>query len=189
VVKLTTVGTYRAALDNEISTKRGTERAVLFSTIAIIVLLLVAFPRPVIGLLALLPSVAGTMLALFVYSLLHQSITLMAIGFGSAVISFTVDYGIAYLLFLDRRHETRGLDATREVWSLGLLAMLTTAVSFAFLTLSGFSALAQIGEFTALGVLFTYIFVHGIYPVIFPVMPPAKRKSFLPLLALANRIA
>ena len=188
-VTLTPVGTYRAALDNEISTKRGMERAVIFSTIAIILLLLVAFPRPVIGLLALLPSVAGTMLALFVYSLLHPAITMMAIGFGSAVISFTVDYGIAYLLFLDRRHETRGLDATREVWSLGLLAMLTTAVSFAFLTLSGFSALAQIGEFTALGVLFTYIFVHGIYPVIFPVMPPAKRKSFLPLLALANRIA
>ena len=188
-ITLTPVGTYRAALDNEISTKRGTERAVIFSTIAIILLLLVAFPRPVIGLLALLPSVAGTMLALFVYSLLHPAITLMAIGFGSAVISFTVDYGIAYLLFLDRRHETRGLDATREVWSLGLLAMLTTAVSFAFLVFSGFSALAQIGEFTALGVLFTYIFVHTIYPVIFPVLPPAKKESFLPLLALVNRIA
>ena len=188
-VTLTPVGTYRVALDNELSTKRGMHRAVIFSTVAIIVLLLVAFPRPVIGLLALLPSVVGTMLALFVYSLLHPAITMMAIGFGSAVISFTVDYGIAYLLFLDRRHETRGLDATREVWSLGLLAMLTTAVSFAFLVLSGFSALAQIGEFTALGVLFTYIFVHAIYPVIFPVMPPARRESFLPLMALVNRIA
>jgi uncharacterized protein len=188
-VTLTPVGTYRAALDNETSTKKGTERAVIFSSIAIFLLLLVAFPRPLIGLLALLPSVAGTMLALFVYSLLHPSITMMAIGFGSAVISFTVDYGIAYLLFLDRRHETHGLEATREVWSLGLLAMLTTAVSFAFLFLSGFSALAQIGEFTALGVLFTYIFVHAIYPVIFPVMPPAGRDSFLPLIALANRVA
>ena len=188
-VTLTPLGTYRAALDNEVSTKQGTERAVIFSTIAIFLLLLVAFPRPLIGLLALLPSVAGTMLALFVYSLLHPSITMMAIGFGGAVISFTVDYGIAYLLFLDRRHETRGLAATREVWSLGLLAMLTTSVSFAFLFLSGFSALAQIGEFTALGVLFTYIFVHGIYPVIFPVMPPARRESLLPVMAFAGRIA
>ncbi|MCE5265937.1 MAG: MMPL family transporter, partial [Deltaproteobacteria bacterium] len=188
-VTLTPVGTYRAALDNEESTKQGTERAVIFSTIAIFFLLLVAFPRPLIGLLALLPSVAGTMLALFVYSLLHPAITMMAVGFGGAVISFTVDYGIAYLLFLDRRHETRGLEATREVWSLGLLAMLTTAVSFAFLFLSGFSALAQIGEFTAWGVLFTYIFVHGIYPVIFPVMPPARRESLLPVMAFAGRIA
>lgn len=188
-VTLTPVGTYRAALDNEISTKQGTERAVIFSSIAIFLLLLVAFPRPLLGLLALIPSIAGTMLALFAYSLLHPSITMMAIGFGSAVISFTVDYGIAYLLFLDRRHETYGVAATREVWSLGLLAMLTTAGSFAFLFLSGFPALAQIGEFTALGVLFTYIFVHAIYPVIFPVMPPAGRDSYLPLVALANRVA
>jgi predicted exporter len=188
-ITLTPAGTYRAALDNEVSTKRGTERAVLCSTVAIILLLLVAFPRPLIGLLALLPSVVGTMLGLFVYSLFHPSITMMAIGFGSAIITFTVDYGIAYLLFLDRSRETYGLEATKEVWSLGLLAMLTTAVSFAFLTVSGFTALAQIGEFTALGVLFTYIFVHVIYPVIFPVMPPASGKSWLPVQALANRLA
>jgi len=188
-ITLTPVGTYRAALDNEISTKRGTERAVLFSTIAIIILLLVAFPRPVIGVLALLPSAAGTMLALFFYSLFHPSMSMMAIGFGSAIISFTVDYGITYLLFLDRPYETHGLEATKEVWPLGLLAMLTTAVSFAFLAVTGFTALAQIGEFTALGVLFTYIFVHVIYPVIFPTMPPARGESLLPLQRFTNWIA
>jgi predicted exporter/2-polyprenyl-3-methyl-5-hydroxy-6-metoxy-1,4-benzoquinol methylase len=187
-ITLTPVGAYRAALDNEIGTKQGAERAVLFSTIAIIILLLLAFPRPVIGLLALLPSAAGTMLALFSYSLLHPSISMMAIGFGSAIISFTVDYGITYLLFLDRPHETHGLEATKEVWPLGLLAMLTTAVSFAFLAVTGFTALAQIGEFTALGVLFTYVFVHVIYPVIFPTMPPARGGSILPVQRLANWI-
>ncbi|HVP78962.1 MAG TPA: methyltransferase domain-containing protein [Thermodesulfobacteriota bacterium] len=188
-VTLTPAGTFRAALDNETRTKQGTKRAVLFSTLAIMMLLLLAFPRPLIGLLALLPSAAGTMLALFVYSLFHPSITMMAIGFGSAIISFTVDYGITYLLFLDRPYETHGLEATREVWPLGLLAMLTTAVSFAFLAVTGFAALAQIGEFTALGVLFTYIFVHLIYPVIFPTMPPARGESLLPLQRFANWIA
>jgi predicted exporter/SAM-dependent methyltransferase len=187
-ITLTPVGTYRAALDNETRTKRGTERAVLFSTIAIIILLLVAFPRPLIGLLALLPSAAGTMLALFFYSLFHPSMTMMAIGFGSAIISFTVDYGITYLLFLDRPYETHGLEATKEVWPLGLLAMLTTAISFAFLAVTGFKPLAQIGEFTALGVLFTYIFVHVIYPVIFPTMPPARGQSLLPLQRFINWI-
>jgi SAM-dependent methyltransferase len=129
------------------------------------------------------------MLALFVYSLFHPSITLMAIGFGSAIISFTVDYGITYLLFLDRPHETRGLETTKEVWPLGLLAMLTTAVSFAFLGVTGFAALAQIGKFTALGVVFTYVFVHVIYPVIFPTLPPARGESLLPLQRFANWIA
>ncbi|MBN1497152.1 MAG: methyltransferase domain-containing protein, partial [Spirochaetes bacterium] len=144
-------------------------------------LLLIGFPRPLLGLLALAPAVLGTIAATFVYSLFAKTISVLAIGFGGALISFTVDYGIAYLLFLDRSHETTGMEATKEVWGLGLLAMLTTAVSFAFLFVSGFSALAQIGFFASMGVLFTFIFVHTLFPLVFPVMPPAKREGFIPL--------
>ncbi|HYA15252.1 MAG TPA: MMPL family transporter, partial [Syntrophales bacterium] len=186
---LTPVGAYRAALDNELSAKRNVRRAVLFSTIAIALLLFVGFPRPLIGLLSLLPAFAGTMMAIFVYSLLHPSISMLAVGFGGAIISFTVDYGITYLLFLDRPYETRGLETTREVWSLGLLAMLTTAVSFVFLSVSGFPALSQIGQFAALGVVFTFIFVHAFFPLLFPVVTPAKRPPYLPLQCWVNRIA
>lgn len=186
---LTTAGAYRAALDNETSAKRDTRQAVIFSTVAIAVLLLLGFPRPLIGLLALLPAFAGTVMALFVYSLFSKSISMLAVGFGGAIISFTVDYGIAYLLFLDRPHETYGLEATKEVWSLGILAMLTTAVSFAFLFAGGFPALSQLGCFSALGVVFTYVFVHAIYPFIFPRVPPAKRESFLPLQRFVNSIS
>ena len=186
---LTPVGAYRAALDNETAAKTDTHRAVFISTIAIALLLLLGFPRPWIGLLALLPAFAGTMVAVFVYSLFQKSISIMAIGFGGAIISFTVDYGIAYLLFLDRPYETHGLEATKEVWSLGLLAMLTTAVSFAFLFVAGFPALSQLGAFAALGVVFTYIFVHAVYPFLFPKVPPAKRDGFLPLQRVADTMA
>lgn len=186
---LTPVGAYRAALDNEIAAKTDTHRTVLISTIAIALLLLLGFPRPWIGLLALLPALGGTMVALFVYSLFQNSISMLAIGFGGAIISFTVDYGIAYLLFLDRPYETYGIEATKEVWSLGLLAMLTTAVSFACLCIADFPALSQLGWFAALGVVFTYIFVHGIYPFLFPRVPPAKREGILPLQRIADTFA
>ncbi len=185
---LISIGAYRAALDNELSAKRNVQTAVLFSTVAIALLLIVGFPRPLIGLLSLLPAFAGTMMAIFVYSLIHPSISMLAVGFGGAIISFTVDYGITYLLFLDRPYETRGLETTREVWSLGLLAMLTTAVSFAFLSVSGFPALMEIGQFAALGVVFTYIFVHTFFPLVFPVMTPAKHSPYLPLQRIVNRI-
>lgn len=185
---VTPMGAYRAALDNEERAKRDTHRAVIFSTVAIIFLLLAGFPRPIIGMLALLPAFAGTIAALFVFSLFHKSISMLAIGFGGAIISFTVDYGIAYLLFLDRPYETAGLDASREVWSLSLLAMLTTAGSFAFLFLSGFPALTQLGFFAALGVVFTFIFVHAAYPFIFPKIPPASRGVFRPFEKLVNAV-
>ncbi|NPU83519.1 MAG: methyltransferase domain-containing protein [Syntrophaceae bacterium] len=174
---LTPVGAYRAALDNESAAKTDTRRAMVFSTVAVAILLLIGFPRPLLGLLALFPALMGTALAYFVLSLFRSSISVLAIGFGGAIISFTVDYGITYLLFLDRTRETRGLDTTREVWSLGLLAMMTTAVSFAFLFLSGFPALAQLGAFAALGVVFTFAFVHLVYPFLFPVVPPAGREG------------
>jgi uncharacterized protein len=185
---LNPVGAYRAALDNESATKKDTRRAVLISTVLIAILLILGFPRPLLGLLALLPSLAGTMMAFIVYSLIHDTITILATGFGGAIISFTVDYGITYLLFLDRPYRTYGLGATRESWSLGLLAMLTTAASFAFLSISGFPALAQIGEFAALGVLFTYLCVHAFFPLVFPTMPPAKRKGFVPLQRMVNSV-
>jgi len=185
---LTPVGAYRAAIDNEDAAKKDTRLAAIFATVGIIILLLVGFPRPFLGLLALVPAVLGTIAAAFVYSLFSSSISVLAVGFGGTIISFTVDYGIAYLLFLDRPIETRGFDASREVWGIGLLAMLTTAVSFAFLFISGFGALAQIGYFAALGVVFTYIFVHTLFPVVFPVMPPAKRAGLAPLQGFVNRL-
>ncbi|MBA4392094.1 MAG: hypothetical protein C0407_00920 [Desulfobacca sp.] len=186
---LTPVGAYRAALDNETAARNDTHRAILISTIVISLLLLLGFPRPWIGLLALLPAFGGTVMAWFVYSLFQKSISILAIGFGGAIISFTVDYGIAYLLFLDRPHETNGFEVTKEVWSLGLLAMLTTAVSFACLFLAGFPALSQLGVFAALGVVFTYIFVHAIYPFLFPLVLPAKRRGVLPLQWVADQLA
>ncbi|MBI5603260.1 MAG: MMPL family transporter [Deltaproteobacteria bacterium] len=185
---LTPVGAYRAALDNETAAKKDTQRALLVSTIVIALLLLLGFPRPWIGLLALLPAFGGTIIALFVYSLFQKSISILAIGFGGAIISFTVDYGIAYLLFLDRPYETQGMKVTKEVWPLGLLAMLTTAISFAFLFLAGFPALSQLGVFAALGVVFTYILVHAVYPFLFPKVLPAKRQGILPLQRLSDRL-
>ncbi len=180
------VGAYRAALDNETTIKDDTTRAVAISTACIALLLFLGFPRPWIGLLALFPALAGTMAAVFVYSLLQRSIPLLAIGFGGAIISFTVDYGVAYLLFLDRPSETRGLEVTREIWSIGMLAMLTTALSFAFLFVAGFPALSQLGLFASLGVVLTYAFVHGLYPFLFPTVRPAKRVGRLPLQHVAD---
>jgi predicted exporter len=186
--KLTLVGAYRAALDNEEMAIKDTRRALIFATLGIALLLLAGFPRPFIGILALVPAVLGAVAASFVYSLFTGTISILAIGFGATIISFTVDYGIAYLLFLDRPYETHGVEATKEVWGLSLLAMLTTAVSFASLFISGFPALAEIGYFTALGVMFTYVFVHTLFPVIFPTLPPAKREGFVPLRNFVNKM-
>ena len=77
---LTHVGAYRAALDNETAAKTGTHRAVLISTMAIALLLILGFPRPWIGLLALVPALGGSVTGLFVYSLFQKSVSVLPSG-------------------------------------------------------------------------------------------------------------
>jgi len=179
-VTLTPTGAYRAALDNELIIRKDVNTAVLLAAVGIILLLILAFPRPLIGLMSLVPALAGSAAAFFVYSLIHPSISIMVLGFGGAIISITVDHGIAYLLFLDCPHETRGKDASREVWAVGIMAVLTTIGAFIVLCFSGFPIFVQLGQFTALGVLFSFLFVHLIFPKIFPAVPAGSNRA-LPL--------
>ncbi len=186
---LISVGAYRAALDNETTAKRDVRIAITLTTLGIVLLLIFAFPRPLIGLLALLPSTVGAIAALFVCSFLFKSMSLLAVGFGGAIMAFTVDLGIAYLLFLDQPYTTYGKQVAREVWSAELVAVLTTVGSFLLLLISDFRILAEIGVFSALGVSFAFIFVHFVFPKIFPVMPPAKRQSNHLLIDVVKKVA
>ena len=172
---LTPVGAYRAALDNENIARRDMRMAILLTTLGIALLLMITFPRPLIGLLVLIPSTAGAILALLVASFFFPSLSVLAVAFGGAIMAFTVDLGIAYLLFLDRPYETSGKRAAREVQAAEILAALTTVGAFLLLLMSRFRVLAEIGLFSALGVTFAFLFVHWVFPLLFPVMPPALK--------------
>lgn len=186
-VRLTPMGAYRAALDNEFIARRDVQKAIFLATVGIALLLILAFPRPLIGLFAFLPALAGTVCAFFVLSLIHDTISIMALGFGGAIISITVDHGIAYLLFLDRCSPSTGRQASAEIWAIGLMAALTTIGAFAMLCLSGFPVFIQLGQFTALGIAFSFLFVHTVFPRIFPQLPPAAKRS-LPFRRMVERL-
>ncbi len=163
-ITLTPTGAYRAALDNETIVKTDVHRAIVWATIGIGVLLLAAFSRPLAGLMALLPAFAGTVMAFFVFSLIHDSISIMVLGFGGAIISITVDHGIAYMLFVDNGGQNSGQHASREIRAVGLLAVLTSIGAFGVLAFSGFVVFEQLGQFTAMGIAFSFLFVHSVLP-------------------------
>jgi predicted exporter/ubiquinone/menaquinone biosynthesis C-methylase UbiE len=185
---ITAMGAYRAVIDNETAAKSDASRAVFFSGLGIAALLMLAFPRPLMGLLAFVPAIFGTLAALAFYSLYKGSISIMALGFGGAIIAITVDHGISYLLFADRPHETRGKDASKEVWAVAFVAALTSSGAFFMLVFSGFPILAEIGQFAALGIVFSFFFVHTGFPLLFPKLKPAKRKKPLVLQKAVDRI-
>ncbi|MFW5957622.1 MAG: MMPL family transporter [Desulfosalsimonas sp.] len=188
-ITITPVGSYRAVIDNETAAKADTKNALSLATLGIALLLILSFPRPYIGLLAFLPAVFGTVCALAFYSIWNTSISVMSIGFGGAIIAITVDHGISYLLFLDRPYETSGREVSREVRAVALIAALTSAGAFFMLTFSGFPILAEIGQFAAFGIAFSFIFVHSCFPLIFPTLKPAGRGKRLLLQRGVDRIA
>lgn len=107
--KMFYTGAFRAALDNERIIRRDTSRALLLLvTIGLIPLALLSFRRLWLGLLSFVPAMAGTMLAVFVYSLTKDSIFAVTMGFGGAIIGIAVDHGMAYVIVLDRPLETKG---------------------------------------------------------------------------------
>ena len=187
-VTLSPVGAYRNALDNERIVRRDVTRALALSTLGIALLLIFLFPRPVIGLFAFLPAIAGTAAAFFVLALFHKTMSIMALGLGGAIISITVDHGIAYLLFLDRSRGSYGREASREIWTIGLMAALTTVGAFSALCLTGFPIFVQLGQFAALGIAFSYLFVHSVFPRIFSKLPAAGSRR-LPFRRLVDRLS
>jgi predicted exporter/SAM-dependent methyltransferase len=186
---LTPTGAFRAALDNETIIKGDVHRAILWATIGIGVLMLAAFSNPLTGLMALLPALAGTVMAFFVFSLVHESISIMVLGFGGAIISITVDHGIAYMLFVDSDGRHGGQQASREIRAVGLLAVLTSIGAFGVLAFSGFAVFEQLGLFTAMGIGFSFVFVHAVLPRILKTdrhdAAPARRRFS----RIVNRLA
>jgi predicted exporter/precorrin-6B methylase 2 len=168
-------GAFRAALDNERVIRRDTSRALIVVMIGLTLLVLVSFRRPWLGILAMVPALAGIMLATFVYGLIRGSIFAISMGFGGALIAIAVDHGLAYVILLDRPYETKGAEISREVWSVASLTVLTTIVALLCLAVLGIPLFTEVGLFAALGVGFAALFVHLFFPTLFYRLKGSKK--------------
>jgi predicted exporter len=180
-VRVVPVGAYRAALDNESIARKDANMIIIWVSVITLLLLSISFPRPWFGALSMIPGFVGPIIGLLVYSFLKPSMSILTLGFGGVIISFTVDQGIAYLLFLDRNREVSGNMASQEVWTATLITSLVNALAFLALQWSGFSILGELGLFAALGIIFTFLFVHVVFSKWFHTMKAASHRSILPI--------
>lgn len=187
-VKLTYAGAFRAALDNETIIRRDTNRALLIVSIGLLILVLCCFRRPWIGVLALVPAVAGVLLATFVYSIFQNTIMALAMGFGGALIAVAVDHGLAYVLLLDRGTTTEGKIVSHELWKIASFPVFTTVAALLALSFSGVPLFSEVGLFAAFGVGLAALFVHLFFPLAFPRLKGSPRKAWLPVGRFMDRI-
>jgi SAM-dependent methyltransferase len=67
------------------------------------------------------------------------------------------------------------------------MAVITSIGAFLILSSSGFLIFAELGQFAALGILFSFLFVHVVFPRIFPVMPQGSGRA-LPLRGVVSAL-
>jgi uncharacterized protein len=177
--KMVYAGAFRASLDNERIIKQDTSRALFLVTIGLIPLACLSFRRVWLGILSFVPAMAGTMLAVFVYALTHDSIFAVTMGFGGALIGIAVDHGMAYVILLDRPFETKGWEVAREVWSVSSMTVISTIIALLSLTVTGIPLFTQLGLFSALGVGLSALFVHVFFPLLFPRLKGSRKEKTL----------
>ena len=176
-LKMVYAGAFRAALENELIIRKDTSRTLTVVMIGLCLLVLVSFRRPWLGMLALVPAIAGIMLATFIYSLTRGSIFALSMGFGGALIAIAVDHGLAYVILLDKPYETKGLEISTEVWSVASLTVLTTIAALLSLAVLGIPLFTEVGLFAAMGVGFAALFVHLFFPTLFYRLKGSKREK------------
>jgi len=147
-LELTGVGAFGVELQNTIRAE-AQKRTILASSALVIVLLLV-YRKPRYLLLASLPISMGFLVGLAVVTMLFGSVHGITLAFGFTLMGVAIDYPLH--LFSHAR-QSDGQRAITSIWPTLRLGALSTAIAYAAISLSGSNGLAQLGVFTACGVV------------------------------------
>jgi hypothetical protein len=180
---------HRFAVENAVRIKRDVKLTVAISVIAISLLSILVYSRPVLVLLTLLPALFGCSIALGLMRYLAPDISAISIGCGAMLIGIAVDYGIHLLYHADQlssdMRDKRPLAnlislLTRPI----LLAAATSLAAFLTLQFSTFPGYRELGLFAGCGIIGAVVFVLIVLPLLVPQNRSARRRS--PLVPVAD---
>jgi len=145
VPELFGVGAYSSELQQTI---RAEVRArSLVATLAIVVVLLMVYRRLSV-LASVLPLAVGSVAALTVLTLLFDQVHGITLAFGFTLFGVAIDYPLHVL-----SHLRAGREQIRLIWPTLRLSVISTVAAYLLIALSGTEGLAQLGVFSAIGLL------------------------------------
>ncbi len=145
---ITGVGAFSVELQETIRAE-ATLRSVLAS-IALLAVLFLVFRNVRKLLLAALPLLTGFVAGLTVVAVLFDTVHGITLAFGFTLLGVAIDYPLH--LFSHARRDS-GLSAIRRIWPTMRLGAASTVVAYLALVFSNSTGLAQLGVFTAVGVI------------------------------------
>ena len=147
-LEITGAGAFGVELQETIRAEAQKRSAL--ASIALILVLLLFYRSPRYVLLASLPIGMGFLLGLTAVSLMFDSVHGITLAFGFTLMGVAIDYP---LHLFSHAESSVGSAAIGRIWPTMRLGALSTAVAYIALAFSGSDGLAQLGVFTAVGIV------------------------------------
>jgi predicted exporter len=138
----------------------------LIATALVAALLLFAYRRPRVVVLALCPVVSGAVAGVAAVSLGFGYVHGITLGFGVTLIGEAVDYAI--YLFTQTVPGSPPTATLPRIWPTLRLGMLTSICGFSAMLLSSFTGFAQLGLFTIVGLAVALGVTRWVLPLLLP---------------------
>ena len=136
------------------------------ASLAVMVILLWAYRSLRLWLLAALPLATAVVTALLAVMLLFGQVHGITLAFGITLIGVALDYPL-HLFSQLRRGQAPG-QAMSEIWPTLRLGVLSTALGYLAMILSGFHGLMQLGVFASAGLLAAALCTRWLLPALLP---------------------
>jgi predicted exporter len=159
-LEVTGVGAFGVELQQTIRAE-AKKRSIL-AVSAILLVLLLVYRKPRYLLLATLPIGMGFLVGLALLALLFDSVHGITLAFGFTLLGIAVDYPIHVF---SHSKQCSGSAAIERIWPTMRLGASSTAVAYLAISMSGSQGLAQLGLFTASGVIVAALVTRMWLPV------------------------
>jgi predicted exporter len=161
---------HRIAVRSERTIRAEVQVLSIASSLGVVVMLLVAFARLRVLLLAMVPMLAGVVVATAVTLAISGRIHGLTLAFGTTLVGVCVDYPVHLVT-----HHVLGRDrdqALAMVWPALVLGALTTVAGFAALAVFGLPGVREMGLFAAVGVAVALMATRWL---VAPLLPTPRR--------------
>ena len=177
---------HRFSIENANRIQSDIQRTIILALIAIIILSLLVYSRPILMVLTLLPALFGSAISLGLIRWFDPTISAIIIGSGAMLIGITVDYGIHFLYHFDQSISFEGNDlqvtTIRRLLKPLLLSAGTTITAFISLQFSDLPGYRQLSWFVVFGISGALAFVI----LILPLLLNQSKKVKMPIVMVQN---
>lgn len=161
---ITGVGAFSVELQETIRAE-ATLRSVLAS-VALLLVLFIVFRNVRMLILSALPLLTGFLAGLTTVAVLFDTVHGITLAFGFTLLGVAIDYPLH--LFSHARHDS-GVPAIRRIWPTMRLGAASTVIAYLALVFSNSTGLAQLGVFTAVGVITASLATRTWLPYLLPI--------------------